>query len=735
MFPWAKGFEASTLQRGTCLHSLAAHLRFPSDDNSFPLVAASLTKKASSFMKFPPSMLHAFFAFCTSLVLSNVLMGQSSPAEANGPSPGELFVGACYQPVDRTPEEIHQDIAIMKRAGFNVVRMGDLSWDSFEPSKGRFDFDWFDKIMDEMHANGIRVILDIPGLPAPIWLHRAYPGVDLVSQNGTRLPPAERYMDDIGDPDYAREAEALADAMTRRYAHHPALIAIGYDNEIGNGFMSYSEADRQRFIAWLKKKYGTIESLNKAWATQRWSRQLPSFDDVDLPLREGPGPAERSLDLHRFWSDVTVARLEELDEVRRRNMPGIPAISNLWDTSSRKGFDYLSTYKNYVSYGAEGFYPGDPVSGAFGAIMTKGDLSTPIWFNEFTAGGGGYYGTPGRSRMYAYLGLAMGAQGILAWTFNSHQGGEEQALFGLVDHDNTPSWKVDEFARIAAEFKELSKYGFPRYTHPQVAIAYSFDSNIASSPNGPSNTTLAYFKPGYTEQVQGAFEPLFRANIDAAIINIGHDSLALYKLVIVPADYVMDVASAKAIRDYVEGGGAVLMTAFSAKVDEHGQWFNTPLPGRLSDVFGLKTNAFYTGDQPLEFPLAKLSVETGVHRYEALEPSTAKILSTFSNTQDHTPALTINKFGKGTAIYLATESKASVMAPVLDQFYGVLGIERGPLTPAGVYARVVDGRTLYVNTTGQEQRIGIAGRRKGIITRREYKDSVILGPQQADLVE
>ena len=206
--------------------------------------------------------------------------------------------------------------------------------------------------------------------------------------------------------------------------------------------------------------------------------------------------------------------------------------------------------------------------------------------------------------MYAYLGLAMGAQGILAWTFNSHQGGEEQALFGLVDHDNTPSWKVDEFARIAAEFKELSQYGFPRFTHPQVAIAYSFDSNIASSPNGPSNTTLAYFKPAYAQQVQGAFEPLFRANLDAAIINIGHDSLTPYKLVIVPADYVMDPASASAIRAYVEGGGTVLMTAFSAKVDEHGQWFDTPLPGLLSDVFGLKTNAFYTADQSLKFELA-----------------------------------------------------------------------------------------------------------------------------------
>jgi beta-galactosidase len=109
-------------------------------------------------------------------------------------------VGACYQPIDRTPEQIDQDIAIMKHAGFNVVRMGDLSWDSFEPEQGRFEFAWFDKIMDKMQANGIRVILDIPGTPAPIWLHRAYPGVDIINQSGARVPPAERYMDDISDP-------------------------------------------------------------------------------------------------------------------------------------------------------------------------------------------------------------------------------------------------------------------------------------------------------------------------------------------------------------------------------------------------------------------------------------------------------------------------------------------------------------------------------------------------------
>jgi beta-galactosidase len=694
-------------------------------------------------MKSKPWSLHCLtgalmrIAIClmTMSLLAPALPAQNLEAHSTWPGPGQLFVGTCYQPIDRTPEQIDSDIAIMRHAGFNVVRMGDLSWDSFEPSKGNFDFEWFDKIMDKMQANGIRVILDIPGLPAPIWLHRAYPGVDIISQNGTRLPPAERYMDDISDPDYTREAEILADTMTKRYAHHPAIVAIGYDNEIGNGFMSYSEADRQRFIAWLRKKYGTVEELNKAWATQRWSRRLNQFEDVDLPLADGPGPSERYLDLHRYWSDVTVARLQELDAIRRRNMPDVPSISNLWDTAGRRGFDYLSTYKSYVSYGAEGFYPGDPISGAFGALMTKGSLATPIWFNEFTAGGGGYYGAPGRSRMYAYLGLMMGAQGILAWTFNSHTGGEEQALFGLVDHDGTASWKVDEFAQIASEFKQLGKYGFPRYTQPEVAIAYSFDSFIDSHPNGPSNTTLQYFKPSYTEQVQGAFEPLFRANINTAIINVGHDRLSPYKLVVLPADYVMDASSAKAIREYVSGGGTVLMTAFSAKVDEQGQWFQTPLPGRLSDVFGLKTNAFYESDPTLSFEWNGDAINSGVHHYEVLEPSTARVVARFTNTNDRTPAVTINDFGKGHAIYLATESRASAIGPVLKHLYKMAGVQLGPQTPEGVYARVVDGRTLYVNTTGQEKSIPISGNVKGLLSNREYQRAVTLGPQEADLIQ
>lgn len=662
---------------------------------------------------------------------------QSADGHSDWPGAGQLFVGTNYQPFDRADrDQIQRDIDRMKQAGMKVVRMGDLAWDAFEPAEGKFDFKLFDWIMDRMQAAGLKVIMDIPGQPAPIWLHKNYPGVDIVNQNGTRLDPVERYMDNTSDPDYRRLLVRLADTMTKRYAKHPALFAIGYNNESGNGMVSYSEADQLRFIGWLKKKYGTVEALNKAWATQRWSRHLNTWDEVRLPYIDGPGPYERYLDMRRFWSGQTVEVLELLEAVRKKNVPDKPAISNLWASAGRKGFDYLATYRRYVSYGAMGFYPGSPLSAGFESTMMRAGMNAPIWFNEFTAGGPGYYGTKGRSRMWAHFGLLMGAQAVLPWTWHSHHGGEEQALFGLIDHDDRASWKLDEFATIATEFNTLEKLGFPRLQQPKVAIAYAFDNIIATTlpKEGMSNTVRPYVNPGYMKQAHNAYEPLFNDNIDVSVIHIGHEDLSRYKLVVVPGMYLLDKASTANLRKFVADGGTVVMTAQSAKVDDRNQWHDTPLPGGLTDVFGLWTNEFYNaGDVMTRIGGKEIKGDIGF--YEVLEPSTAEVLARFTNVEGDPPSITLNKFGKGRAIYVATPAQPQIMGPLYRQLYASMGIEPGPDTPDGVSARTVEGRVLYVNTTGEPKDVTIDGAMTGVLSDKRWTGKLRLESFGVDLLE
>lgn len=102
---------------------------------------------------------------------------------------------------------------------------------------------------------------------------------------------------------------------------------------------------------------------------------------------------------------------------------------------------------------------------------------------------------------------------------------------------------------------------------------------------------------------------------------------------------------------------------------------------------------------------------------------------------EHSPAVTLNKFGKGSAIYLATESNPSAIKPIMNYLYTETGVQPGPKTPKGVYARVVDGRTLLVNNTTEEKRISLSISKKGILSNRVFEGAVVLGPMEADLIQ
>ncbi|MDR2483192.1 MAG: beta-galactosidase, partial [Treponema sp.] len=138
-----------------------------------------------------------------------------------------LYTGTNYHPHDWPESRWETDFRLMKDASFNIVRLGHLCWDSFEPAPGVFSFDWFDRALDLCVKYGLMAVVDIPTRPAPLWLHKKFPGITVTGPEGRRLYPHSRYMEDVGHPRFQEFALGLAKNMASRYGDHPAVLAFG----------------------------------------------------------------------------------------------------------------------------------------------------------------------------------------------------------------------------------------------------------------------------------------------------------------------------------------------------------------------------------------------------------------------------------------------------------------------------------------------------------------------------
>ena len=654
----------------------------------------------------------------------------------------ELYVGANYHPHDdKNPEKVQRDIRLMKDAGFKVVRMGHLAWDSYEPSEGNYDFGWFDFVMDKMNEAGIKVILDIAIRPAPIWLHHKYPSIDIVDANGDVQYPNHRYMEDIGDMMYQKYAVRYADTLSERYGKHPALLAFGIDNESGDGRISYSATARQRFIAWLKKKYSNLDNLNKAWATQRWSRRINQFEEIGFPIATHTTDVpERMLDLRRFISDEINQLLFKVIEKVHTNAPNALVNTNAWYYSQMKYFDYTPiAYSGKMTREGCGFYPGPALTtnwgvmnALFGISRIQFESTNPFWCNEFTT----MTAVPNSIRKSAYATLLYGNQMVCGWTWQSMHAGEEQYLEGMIDWDGIPNRKYDEYKIIAAEFKKIERY-FPYKLHAEVGLAFSFPSQIASS----------YFPEQHDSQLQACWDLFYWRNMDARVVEISESQLN-YKLLIVPGMAVMDEGTANKIRDFVKNGGTVIMTSNSALVDESGKVFGSTHPGRLSDVFGIRVGSYeeteslneisrrsYKGKK-LALTYKGKSIETESIRFDIIETKGAEILANITSLDKDYPIITSNKYGNGRAMYVGLPAKGETLGNLVDDLIVELGIKKGPAVPSGVMARQIDkNHYLYLNVSGDPQEIQMKGNSRSILFDKDYSGNLIIEPYEPEFIE
>ena len=654
----------------------------------------------------------------------------------------ELYVGANYHPHDdKNPEKIKRDIKLMKDAGFKVVRMGHLAWDSYEPSEGKFDFDWFDKVMDLMNESGLKVILDIAIRPAPIWLHHKYHSIDITDANGNVLYPNHRYMEDIGDPMYQKYALRFTDTLTKQYGKHPALLAFGIDNESGDGRISYSETARQRYISWVKKKYSTLENLNKAWATQRWSRRINEFEEIGFPIATHTTDVpERMLDFRRFVSDEINELLLKVMNKVNTIAPNALVNTNAWYYSQMKYFDYSQiAYSGKLTREGTGFYPGlslttnwGVMDALFGISRVQFESTNPYWNNEFTT----MTAVPNSIRKSAYATLMYGNQMVCGWTWQSMHSGEEQYLEGMIDWDGIPNRKYEEYKKIAIEFKKIEKY-FPYKVQAEVGLAFSFPSQIASS----------YFPEQHQNQLQACFDLFYYRNMDARIVEITRSPLN-YKLLIVPGLAMMDEVTAARIRGFIKNGGTVIMTSNSAVVDETGKVFASTHPGRLNDVFGIRVGSFEEPEalneisrksfkgKMIEFTYKGKVISTESSRFDVVESKGAEILGSITSLDKDYPIITSNTYGKGRAIYVGLSAKVEILNPLLDDLISDLSIKKGPDVPLGVMARQIDkNHFLYLNVSGESKEISMKGNSRSILFDKEYNGNLTIAPYEPEFIE
>ena len=203
--------------------------------------------------------------------------------------PDAIWFGGDYNPEQWPEETVEEDIRLMRQAGINLVTLGVFAWALIEPEDGKFQFAWLDKIADRLYENGIFVDMATATATPPRWLTCKHPEILPRDRYGNTIWPGGRQHWRPTSAIFRKYALRLTEKMAEHYKDHPAVVAWHVSNELGcHNIFDYSEDAAAGFREWLKKKYGSLEELNRAWNGPFWSQMVTDWSQI-LPPRECSG--------------------------------------------------------------------------------------------------------------------------------------------------------------------------------------------------------------------------------------------------------------------------------------------------------------------------------------------------------------------------------------------------------------------------------------------------------------
>ncbi|MFF6788295.1 beta-galactosidase [Streptomyces filamentosus] len=633
-----------------------------------------------------------------------------------------LAFGGDYNP-EQWPENVWQeDVRLMREADVTLVSVGIFSWALLEPERGRYDFGWLDRVLDLLHAHGIRVDLGTPTVAPPAWFYRAHPEALPVTAEGVRLSYGSRGTICHSSPAYREAAARITTELARRYAGHPALALWHVHNEYGVPVSAcYCDGCAAHFRRWLDGTYGSVEAVNEAWGTAFWGQRYGSYEEI-LPPRATAtvgNPAQR-LDYRRFADATLRENFRAERDILHELSPGIPVTTNFMTALSQcDSIDYwawgrevdLVTNDHYLITDGRRTH----VNLAMAADLTRSVAGGAPWLLlEHSTSGVNWQPRnpakrPGEMARNSLAHVARGSEGAMFFQWRQGRRGAEKFHSAMVPHGGTDTRIWREVVALGADLEALEEVRGSR-TVPDVAMLWDWHSWWAQSLEWRPNEAH-----DARERADSFYETLYDRHLTVDFAHPEAD-LSAYPLVVVPALYLMTEAAGQNLREYVENGGTLVVSYFSGIVDEHDAVHPGAYPGALRDVLGLTVDEWspLLDHQRVGITGPGGAALTGDVWTEFVRPRGAETVWTYADgPAAGGPAVTRHRLGRGTAWYVSTRLDAASLDAIVAAASEDAGVPDRAALPRDVEVvrrAGADGRHLFVlNHTDAEAKVPLDG--------------------------
>ncbi|AUD07254.1 beta-galactosidase [Spirosoma pollinicola] len=592
----------------------------------------------------------------------------------------KLLFGVAYYDEYMPYERLDKDIAMMKDAGINVVRIAESTWSTVEPQEGTFDFTHIDRVLNAMHKAGIQVIVGTPTYAVPTWLVHKYPDVLAITPQGQNQYGPRQNMD-ISNSHFRTHAEQVIRAIMKHVKDHPAIIGYQVDNET-KAYNTTGPSVQKIFVAYMKDKYKSLDVINEIYGLDYWSNRINTWED--FPSTVGTINASLAAEFATFQRKLVTDYLAwQTAMVNEYKKPGQFVTQNFdleWRGYSygiQPDVDHFAAAKALDIAGIDIYHPTqDQLTGT--EISFGGDVTRSMKTNASNYGKNylvleteaqgfpQWVPYPGQLRLQAFSHLASGAVMLEYWHWHSIHNSAETYWKGLLSHDFEPNPTYNEAKTIGKDFARLSSQLVNIKKTNSAAILFS---NVALT--GFNAFSFGWgAREKYNDVLRPMYDALYKMNIGVDFVDPSSTNLDQYKLIVVPALYAASDALLERLNLFVKNGGHIVYTFKSGFSDENVKVRTTRQPGIISEACGISYSQFTIPRQvslkndPFQVGKDNNSVKTWM---ELITPTTAKVLASYEHpVWGQYAAITQNSYGKGIATYIGCMTSDAVLQKVLE---------------------------------------------------------------------